>query len=214
MMRSAIVFLLLLPGLLPLSSSHLKAQEVGTFLTVARSNQLELPSPSGFGASALMELVPGWLVRLSFHRTADDTSKEGIVCRNYSARIGCLPEMTETSVTLNGFRGALLRTFESVGGARLGVGAGGSFNQINAAATGVSGRVADLLAPNSGQLGFLVLLSGAVTPVPRIPVRVSGTVTGHWVNFRSCSDNDPPQYSPFCGTDRFEEIELGLSYAF
>lgn len=214
MIRTALSSLLLLLGVLLPPFSHLEAQEVGVFFTVASSDQVELPSPSGFGASALMELGPDWLVRLSLHRTSDDTSKEGIVCRNYSQRIDCLPEMTETSVTMGGLRGALLRTFSVLGWARLGLGAGGSFNQIRAEATGVSGRVADLLSPNSGQLGFLALLSAAVTPVPRIPVRVSGTVSGHWVNFRSCSANDPPQYAPFCGTDRFEEFELGLSYTF
>ncbi|MFC1662393.1 hypothetical protein ACFL3S_13235, partial [Gemmatimonadota bacterium] len=128
--------------------------------------------------------------------------------------IDCQPEMTDTSVTMSGLRGALMRHFDLGGRFRIGAGAGGSFNQIAAEATGVSGRIADLLSPNSGQLGFLVLLSAAVAPVPRIPMRVSGTASGHWVNFRSCSENDPPQYDPFCGTSFFREVELGLSYAF
>ena len=73
---------------------------------------------------------------------------------------------------------------------------------------------ADLLAPNAGIIGFTALVSAAVTPVPTIPVRFTGGFGMHWVTFNTCSGNDPPQHDPFCGTQNFREIELGLSHIF
>jgi hypothetical protein len=212
--RRAISPALILSYALILSPPPLASQELGLFFTASSSDHPELPTPVGFGAFALMDLAPGWLVRLSYHRASDETRKEGIVCRNYSARIECLPEMVETSVTLGGLRGALVRPFTVGGRVRLGVGIGGSFNQIDAEATGITGRRADLLTTNTGQLGVLGLFTAAVAPIPGAPFRVMGTASAHWVNFRSCSGMDPPQYDPFCGSDSFNELEVGMSYAF
>ncbi|MFC1660199.1 hypothetical protein ACFL3S_01870, partial [Gemmatimonadota bacterium] len=85
MMQRATPAFLILSGFSLVTLSPLKAQEVGAFFTAASSDHVELPGPVGFGASALMELAPEWLVRLSYHRTSEETQKEGVVCRNYSA---------------------------------------------------------------------------------------------------------------------------------
>jgi hypothetical protein len=98
---------------------------------------------------------------------------------------------------------------------RLGLGGGVSFNSLAAKTVGVeSGLPADLLAPNAGIIGFSGLITGSVTPVLSVPVKVTGSIGLHWVNFSTCSGNDPPQYDPYCEMELFKEIELGLSYGF
>ncbi len=221
MKRTVLSFLLVVSGLLtagptPLASQQPSLfQELGVFAISARSNQTELPDPRGFGAAASWEFA-GWLMaRLSYQRVSDDTLKPGVVCVQYSQRINCRSEMTETSAVLSGLRGALMGVLPLGDRVRLGAGGGMSLNHLTARSVGVeSGLDADLLAPNAGILGFSALLSAALSPVSGIPVRITGGFGVHWVNFNTCSGNDPPQYDPFCGMEPIREIEMGLSYAF
>ena len=90
-----------------------------------------------------------------------------------------------------------------------------SFNHISTESVGTeSGLQADLLAPNAGIIGYAALISAAVKPLSGVPVKLVGGFGVHWVNFNTCSANEPPQYDPYCGMDSFREIELGLSFAF
>ena len=97
----------------------------------------------------------------------------------------------------------------------MGAGGGLSLNHLAIESVGIESDLqADLLAPNAGIVGFAALLTASVMPVSSVPVRLTGGFGVHWVNFDTCSANDPPQYDPFCGMDTVKEIELGLSYAF
>ncbi|MFH1765880.1 MAG: hypothetical protein ABIF09_16960 [Gemmatimonadota bacterium] len=221
MKRTVISFLLVVSGLPSAGPTHLASQqpslfqELGVFAISAQSNHSELPDPRGFGASASWEFA-GWLMaRLSYQRVSNDTRKVGVVCDQYSQRINCRPEMTETSAALSGLRGALTGALPLGERVRLGVGGGMSFNHLTARSVGVeSGLDADLLAPNAGIIGLSALITAALSPFATIPVRLTGGFGVHWVNFNTCSGNDPPQYDPFCGMEPIKEIELGLSYAF
>ena len=95
---------------------------------------------------------------------------------------------------------------------RLGLGGGGSFNQVGVDAVGESGLMADFLENGAGQLGVHGSLSLAIAPYPSIPLRITGDFTGHWVNFSVCSGEDPPQTDPLCDPATFKEVSLGLSY--
>jgi hypothetical protein len=190
-------------------------QELGGFAVVMSSDHPELPDPKGFGLASVWEFGGAFMARLSFHRASDDTRKEGIVCDQYSQRINCRPEATETSVSLSGLRGTVMVRVPVGDLVRLGAGGGLSFNHISAESVGtVSNLEADLLAPNAGIIGFNTLLSATITPVASIPLQFTGGFGIHWVDFNTCSGNDPPQYDPFCGMEPFREIELGLSFSF
>lgn len=202
----------ILAGLLLFFCPPAAAQELGVFATVANSDHVEFPSPTGFGASALFEITPSLLVRLSIQRVSDETVKIGTVCRVYSPRIECGPEMTETSITLTGFRAGLLWAHGAGDSFRFGLGGGGSFNQAGAEANGVSGRRADFLLPHGASLGAYGSVSLAVAPYPSIPFRITGGLTSHWAFFGVCSGEDPPVYDPLCETGRFTEFEIGLAY--
>ncbi len=98
---------------------------------------------------------------------------------------------------------------------RLGAGGGVSFNHVQTESVGTeSGLEADLFPPNAGILGFVALISAAVTPVAKVPLRLTGGFGVHWVNFNTCPGSDPPPYDPYCGMDSLREIELGLSWVF
>ena len=198
----------------PLASQQI-FQELGAFAIWASSDHPELPGPSGFGAAATWEFAEIFMARLAYHRLSEDTRKEGTVCDQYSQRINCRGEITETSSTLSGLRTTVMVVPPLGEQLRLGLGGGLSFNSLAAEAVGVeSGLPADLLAPNAGIIGFTALLSAAVTPVMAVPVKLTGSFGLHWVNFSTCSGEDPPPYEPYCGMEAFKEIELGLSYAF
>jgi hypothetical protein len=201
----------------PPSSSAQEAslfQELGAFYSAASSDHVELPGPTGFGAFARWEVARAWLLRVSFHRSWDETRKDGIVCDQYSQRINCRLEPTKTEVTLSGLRGSISRAVRLGRRAEIGLGGGLSFNHVDPEATDLEGGPADMLVPNTGQIGYLASGSVALAPLGRFPILLVGAFTGHWVKFNGCSGEDPPQYDPFCGWGALKEFELGLSYAF
>jgi len=220
-MRTVIPVFLVISGLLSTGPAPLLAQqpslfqEMGVFAISATSDHRELPSPTGFGGNASWEFAGSLMAQLSYRRVSDDTRKEGVVCDQYSQRINCRPEMTDTSVRFSGLRGSLMWVLPLGDQVRLGAGGGLSFNHVSTETVGMeSGLSADLLAPNAGIIGYAALISAAVRPLSKVPVRLVGGFGVHWVSFNTCSANEPPQYDPYCGMDSFREIELGLSYAF
>lgn len=189
-------------------------EEVGVLAVAARSDSPEFPSPLGFEVHSTWTFQRQWLFRLSFHRLTDETHKEGRVCKSYAPHISCHQELTHSDMALAGLRGGILRTVIFGKSLRMGFGGGLSFNDVNASIIGESGQRADLLAPKTSQVGYLALLSlDYVLPLP-FPIRLSGGITSHWVQFHTCSGSNPPQYDPFCTMSRFQEGELGLSMAF
>jgi hypothetical protein len=222
MKRASVSLLLLaLAALTPATTRTLMAQqpslfqELGAFAISASSNHPEVPSPRGFGFASWWQFKRHLLGRLSYHRVSDKTVKDGVVCDQYSQRINCRPEVTDTDVRLSGLRATLLGTLVVKDRLRLGAGGGVSFNHIDTEAKGVvSGRIADLLAPNAGVIGFTTLVSATLHPFYSLPIRLSGGYGVHWVNFNTCSANDPPQYDPYCGREALTELEFGLSLVF
>ncbi len=211
-------FALVLPILSP--SPGLEAQDRGLFqeLTlsgiVARSTHPEFPDPWGIGGVAAWDFQRNWRLRLSFLRLWDDSEKMGLVCVVYAPNIGCEPSMTFNDVRLSSLRGAILRTRVLAPGLRMGIGGGLSFNDVNARSVGENGMKADLLVPNSGHIGYLGMVSAQWIPPLPLPIRLTTSLTEHWVDFNICSGEDPPQYDPFCDAGRFTEWEAGLSLVF
>lgn len=194
------------------SPGRISAQELGLVAVRATSDNVELPDPHGFGAFAEFDFAP-WGLRVTYVRYGDDTQKDGVVCQVYSPRIGCHTEWVATSAHLSGLRLMAVRAVRI--GDRFEVsGSGGlSFNQLGVTSTGVSGWRADLHMPNAGQIGYVGTASVAFTPVRDLPVRLVGGASGHWVRFRGCvsTEDKTSGYAPFCGWNRFTEIQLGVS---
>jgi len=192
--------------------SRVGAQELALVAVRASSDNVELPKPNGFGAFAEFDLAP-WRLRVTYVRYGDDTQKAGLVCRVYSPRIGCRTEWVATSAHLSGLRLTVVRALRLTGRLEVSAGGGLSFNQLGVTSTGTSGGRADLHMPNSGQIGYVGTASAALTPMPGIPVRVVGGASGHWVRFRGCvsAEDKTSGYAPFCGWNRFTEVQLGVS---
>jgi len=189
-------------------------QELGVAYTAAGSENAELPSPTGIKVSSFWSFRRHWVARLSVHRLWDRVEKDGLVCIHYVPNVSCRTERTETTSTLAGIQGMLLRVVHRGSRDRLGLGGGVSFNQLDAKSIGESGRRADLLAPNTGHLGFLGHLSLALLPLPPVPLAVDVGLTSHWVWFHTCSGETPRQHDPFCKGTWFREVEVGLAYLF
>lgn len=189
------------------------AQQLGALAVWATSPNAELPHPQGVGAFAQVDAA-GLGFRLSYLRYSDATQKQGVVCQVYSPRIGCGVEGVDTSARLGGLRVDVLKNLDLGDMVQLGAGGGVSFNSVNSAATGESGRRADLLVPNAGQIGRQATLVLSVAPFRGVPVRLVGSYALHWVRFKGCASAEDATsgYAPFCGTERFREIQVGASF--
>lgn len=189
------------------------AQTLGATAVWASSPNAELPHPQGLGLYAQVDAA-GFGFRLSYLRYSDSTRKLGTVCRVYSPRIDCGLEDVDTSARLGGLRADILKTFGLGEMVELGLGGGLSFNSLTATSAGDSGRPADLLMPNTGQIGRQATLSLSVTPVPGVPFELVGSYALHWVRFRGCAslEDRTSGYAPFCGTNRFREIQVGGAF--
>lgn len=194
-----------------LPPGRLDAQELGLHLVTAASNHREMPSPRGLMLSLAAPVRAGWEGWATLSRISDETFKDGVVCRVATAdRIGCTVEAVRTRVSLTGFRGGVARTLDLKGalGARL---AGGlSFSQVSARAEGVSGRKAELLTPNGGQIGFFGALLLHWRPLETLPLRLAGRLEIHRVRFSACSHPTVAVYDPFCESGTFREVGLGV----
>lgn len=180
----------------------------------ASSPNPELPEPQGTGVFAQFEAPSGFGFRMMYVRTSNDTDKPGIVCQVYSPRIDCAIEGVQTSASVGSFRAEGMRALPLGDRLRVDVSAGATFNSLRVTATGETGRPADTAVPSSGNLGLLGTVGLAVTPVPSVPLTLRAMGALHWIKFNGCeSQNDPTSgYDPFCGTDRFREIQIGLTY--
>lgn len=210
-MRSRIRVLVVLVALAAAAAS-VQAQELGLVGVAATSANAELPDPRGLGAFAQFRGA-SWLFRVSLVRFGDDTEKAGTVCQVYSPRIGCRVEEVSTSARMGGLRLTAMRAVRVGDLLDLGIGGGLSFNQLTAHAEGKSGFRADLQIPNTGQIGYLGATTVALAPLPSVPVRLVAGLTGHWVRFRGCAspEDKTSGYAPFCGWDRFTEVQGGVS---
>lgn len=209
------VSLLLAVFLTPLSAQDDRLlQNLGIYGKVATTENREFPSPRALGIRSTWGFGGHWLFTLALERMEDESQKVGTICRIYAPHISCNQAMTFNEVKMTSLRGGLLRTVVLGRVLRLGAGAGLSFNVMNAESWGENGWKADLLAPKTGQVGYLALLSAEFIPLPAIPLRLTGGLGSHWVHFHTCSGADPPQYDPFCTISWFKEAEVGLSLAF
>jgi hypothetical protein len=206
---------LLLSTLSPLHGQEQSLlEEVTLFVVMATSDNPEFKSPMGFGVRSTWSFGGHWLFRLGYQRMTDESRKVGTVCKSYAPHISCTQAMTHSQMTLAGLRGGLLRTVVLGNYLRFGLGGGLSFNDLNARKVGEDGLRADLLAPKTGLVGYLALVSAEAIPFPGLPIRLTGDLINHWVHFHTCSGSDPPQYDPFCKISPFREVEIGLAISF
>lgn len=187
------------------------AQRVSVLLARASSANVLLPHPDGFGLGG--EARAGdWLLRLDLVRFADETRRQGRVCR--SPGFWCNVEEVTASVSLTGLRAVVSRALRVGSAIRLSGGGGVSFGAVSVNATGASGQRAFLYVPNDGQLGWLGLASMEIVPVAGFPLRLVGTYAAHWQAFRGCVDPAEPTSGDafFCGADLFQELMVGVAW--
>ncbi len=187
------------------------AQEVSLLHVRASSSNAALPHPDGFGLAG--EVATGdWRFGLDLVRYADETVRQGRVCR--SPGVACDVEDVSASASLTDLRAVASRAVHVGPALRLSAGAGVSFGAVSVTATGTSGRRAFLYVPNEGQLGWLGMLAMEVAPLPGVPLRLVGRYAAHWVAFRGCVDPSEPTSGDafFCGNDRFGEVSVGLAW--
>lgn len=210
---SGIVAMMVVAGSV-LASWPLSGQELGVHVAFASSDHREFPSPRGFTISMAAPVRAGWEGWVTLYRVADETLKDGVVCRVALADgLGCEVEPVRTRVSLAGFRGGVARSLQRGDGLGARLASGLSFNQVSARAEGVSGRRAGLLTPNGGQIGLFGALLLLWRPVETLPLRLAGRLEFHRVSFSACAHPTVPVYDPFCEAGTFREVGLGVWWA-
>jgi hypothetical protein len=196
-----------------LDASALSSQEIGGGYLHASSGMTELGGPRGFSGYVQAEVTEWMLLRINHTQLFEDTRKEDRVCLRYEPNMDCSLETVDTSATLRGFRFSLQPIFWVREVVRIGTGGGFSFNSLSIQSLGESGREANLTYPRTGQMGLLAIISFAVKPFYDFPLTLSGSTASHWISFNNCVTAEE-LYGPFCGTTRFQELEVGLSLVF
>lgn len=199
--------------LLMASAPAAAAQQIGASLLWGQSENAEFLEPGGVRGFVQWEALSSWLFRLSLQSLSQDSEKEGTVCTVYFPRIGCRVEHVETSASLGSFRLEVLRALRLGEWLRIGAGGGMSLSSLTVTSLGESGNNADLNLPRTGQIGYVALLSADIAPVGGVPLKLTGTLSRHWVDFNACASMEDI-YDPFCGITTYREIAVGLAYSF
>ena len=134
--------LVVLATVLPAQSAQ--AQLFGSQFLRTSSDHVEVQSPNGYSAFALIPLASWFDLRLSFDKIAREYQGDGEICAHYAPNLGCHTEPTETSTSLGTLAFSLLPSYQLTPAIRIGGGPSFGMTQISAERTAIrTGRQAN-----------------------------------------------------------------------
>ena len=210
--RSSRLAMVVVLVLVPSSGGTLQAQTLSFFKGNASVEHPELGEPSEFGIALTVDVASRVFLRAAYTSFASSSDRIGEICTWYEPPRGCGPEAIHGESSLGGISLSALPYVQIFDGVRLGVGGGISLNHLDSRIDGESGRIAWAFIPRGGQVGGVALASLRLGPLDGIPFTVAVNATRHWVNLDGCVA-EPTRYDPFCGTQRFQTLELEVGYA-
>jgi hypothetical protein len=203
--------LLALGGTLCLFPGTGLSQEVGLLAAAARSGVPELAAPGGFGVFARVTPTANLSVRVSLYRQSQASVRTGRVCTQYIPVVGCAQEEVRTDTDLGGlwmtagFRGRPLPRLELEGAGGL------TMSRVRGEDRTASGRRSSLFIYNTLHPGAVVMVSGRVRPLLRLPLSLEAGLSHQQLWLRACAEEDW-QYDPYCGSTGLRGAWLGLTF--
>lgn len=192
-------------------AAGVQAQEVSVFSVHSSSSQPVLSESAGFGLSAAIEASRWLRVEGSFTTVSRDSRRAARVCGSYIPPGNCGEEQLSEEYGLRSYRLAYTPQIYSGGVVDVVLKGGLSMSQIVSDSRTESLRKTNLQHTRTGQDGRFVGAQVSVRPIRRLPFAVQVGGVSHWVSFDGCQEHDF-QYAPFCGIDRFDQLQVGAAF--
>lgn len=157
-------------------------------------------------------IAPSRWVRLEggFTTVGRGSERSALVCASYIPRGNCQTELLTEHYRVRSFRLAYAPMVVSRGTFGLALKAGVSISQIVSDSQPESARMSNLQHPRTGQDGRFLGAQLSIVPLGRVPVSINIGAVSQWVDFTGCQEYDF-QFAPFCGVDRFDELQIGAA---
>jgi hypothetical protein len=203
--------LLALGGALCLLPGTGLSQEVGLLAASARSGVPELAAPRGFGVLARVTPAANLSVRVNLYRQSQASVRTDRVCTQYIPVVRCEQEEVRTDTDLGslwmtvGFRGRPLPRLELEGAGGL------TMSRVRGEDRTASGRRSSLFVYNTLHPGAVVMASGRVRPLLRVPFSLEVGLSRQQLWLRACAEEDW-QYDPYCGSKGLRGVWIGLVF--
>lgn len=189
------------------------AQQVRVYAVGATSDQPAFEEAGGVGASFVADLSERIGAELGLSEISHARTRPGETCNSFEPEINCLPDTVEDDLTLWTLRAAAGPVLDALDVLRVQALAGFSMNVVRGESEPESSRESDLQVPRTGHVGGLLGARIELQPLERVPLALNAAASSHWISFDGCLSN-PIYYTPFCGVDRFTELQAGLSVRF
>ncbi|HSJ23600.1 MAG TPA: hypothetical protein VK929_02875 [Longimicrobiales bacterium] len=193
-----------------IAASSAAAQEVGIYSAAHSVSLEELQDLRGYGGHALL-FTPGLNVRFSIYSQSATTVKDSRTCHVIFPPSNCTDETVTRESRLRGVILAAAVPIMPQRQLQFELGAGASFNLLDASDSVPSGRRSPLITSDGGQLGALFTAGVRLQPLRSVPVVLHALGGSHFIRMTACGEyawND----DPFCGIIGVHELRLGIGY--
>lgn len=204
------ILLLALTGAL---HAPVAGQEAHVFLVRGSSGDADFGSTRGAGVALAFRLGDRLRVQVGLDTRRARLDRVGTACINPQVGWRCTTEEIATENRFGSFSVAVLPSWRPWEGLRVSAGAGvvvGSADSDNVAS---SGRQALVFVRETAQAGGLVVADAQLRPVRSLPLVLVGQWQARRIALEGCSEIEDT-YDPFCGTDWWSELQLGLGVRF
>jgi hypothetical protein len=191
--------------------SGVQAQEVSVFSVLSTSSQPALAESAGFGISGVVARSRWVRVEGSFTTVSRDSRRAALVCASYIPVANCEDEQLTEEYGLRSYRLAYAPLVYGGRAVGLALKAGLSISQVVTDSRTESPRMSNLQHTRTGQEGRFLGAQLGIRPLRRLPLSIELAGVSQWVSFDGCQEH-ALQYAPFCGVDRFDQLQIGVSY--
>ncbi|MGD2068500.1 MAG: hypothetical protein PVI57_07420 [Gemmatimonadota bacterium] len=189
------------------------SQEAHVFLVRGSSGDADFESTRGVGVALAFRIGDALRVQVGLDTRRARLRRVGIACINPQVGWRCATDEIATENRFSSFSVAVLPSWRPWDMLRVSAGAGvvvGSADSDNVAS---SGRQALIFVRETAQAGGVVVADAQLRPARSLPLVLVGQWQARRIALEGCSEIEDT-YDPFCGTDWWSELQLGLGLRF
>jgi hypothetical protein len=188
-------------------------QEAYVFVNRGTSTNPEFGGLGGVGVAAAFRIDDWIRVQMGLDRRSTDLFRTGIACVNAVVEWKCSPDGIETENSFSSFSVFVLPSIQPTDLLRLSLGPGVVIGTADSDSEPLSGREAKVFIKKTANAGAAGLIDAQLKPSASLPFVL--VVQGELRRIRLVAcDPDPTVYSPFCGSDWWSEVKVGIGLRF